>query len=287
MSEPTARYLNDMFTEPSSSYDFRNPSRLFPPKFNIYRFGYKSLRYFGSKVWNLLPSNLSDQLLVKTGVPQCSILDPLLFIIYMNDITKACSSFKYISYADDTTLYTTIQSTEDLSDINNGLSKISDWPAVNKLSLNANETKYMISHAMNKDLSHLNQRININNVEIQKVNQVQFLCLTIDENLSWKHHISAIANKISTGTGVINRLKNCLPLSTTVYSSIYCSLIQSHFDYNTLAWEFEARRLSKIQKRAVRAITFSKYNAHSEPLLKLVKLLSVTDLFNVNSLIFL
>ena len=202
----------------------------------------------------------------------------------MNDITKACSSFKYISYADDTTLYTTIQSTEDLSNINNGLSKISDWPGVNKLSLNANETKYMISHAMNKDLSHLNQRININNAEIQKVNQFQFLGLTIDENLSWKHHISTIANKISRGTGVINRLKNCLPLSTTVYSSIYCSLIQSHFDYTTLAWEFEARRLSKIQKRAVRAITLSKYNAHSEPLLKLVKLLSVTDLFNVNSL---
>ena len=115
----------------------------------------------------------------------------------MNDITKACSSFKYILYADDTTLYTTIQSTEDLSNINNELSKISDWLAVNKLSLNANKTKYMIFHAMDKDLSHLNQRIVINNVEIQKVNQFQSLGLTIGENLSWKHHISAIVNKIS------------------------------------------------------------------------------------------
>ena len=51
-------YLNDMFTEPSSCYDFRNPSRLLQPKFNTYTFGYKSFRYFGSKVWNLLPSNL-------------------------------------------------------------------------------------------------------------------------------------------------------------------------------------------------------------------------------------
>ena len=202
----------------------------------------------------------------------------------MNDITKACGSFKYIFYADDTTLYTTIQSTEDLSNINNELTKISDWLVVNKLSLNANKTKYMIFHAMNKDLSHLNQRININNVEIQKVNQFQFLGLTIDENLSWKHHISAIANEISRGTGVINRLKNCLPLS--ILRTINCSLIQSHFDYTLLAWGFEAHRLSKIQKRAVRAITLSKYNAHSEPLLKLVKLLSVTDPFNLNSLKF-
>ena len=82
-----------------------------------------------------------------------------------------------------------------ISNINNELSKISDWLAVNKLSLNANKTKYMIFHTMNKDLSHLKQRINTNNVEIKKVNQFQFLGLTIDENLSWKHQICVIANK--------------------------------------------------------------------------------------------
>ena len=109
---------------------------------------------------------------------------------------RSCYYIVYITlYADDTTLFTTIHSTEDLSNMNNELSKISDWLAFNKLSLNANKTKCMMFNAMNKDLSHLNQRIHINNVEIQKVNQFQFLGLTIDENLSWKHHISAMANK--------------------------------------------------------------------------------------------
>ena len=154
---------------------------------------------------------------------------------------RSCYYTVYITlYADDNILYTTIHSAEDLSNMNNELSKISDWLAFNKLSLNANKTKYMMFHAMNKGLSHLNQRIHINIVEIQKVNQFQFVGLTIDENLTWKHHINAITNKISRGTGIINRLKNCLPLS--ILRTLYCSLIQSHFDYTILAWGYEAQK---------------------------------------------
>ena len=91
---------------------------------------------------------------IKTGVPQGSILGPLLFIIYMNDIQFASSVFKSILYADDTNLISPISvfsaHSSDIkmtsANINSELKKISDWMAVNKLSLNIGKTKLMIFH---------------------------------------------------------------------------------------------------------------------------------------------
>ena len=89
----------------------------------------------------------SDSVTLSTGVPQCSILGPLLFLIYMNDIPNASKFFEYILYADDTTLLSTIQISEALpKDINNQLAEVYNWLAVNKLSLNMKKNEiYSIS----------------------------------------------------------------------------------------------------------------------------------------------
>ena len=93
----------------------------------------------------------SNVLSLSTGVPQGSILGPLLFLIYMNDIPYCTKYFNFILYADDTTLSNTIQipSMSPL-DINDELAKVYDWLAVNTLSLNVKKTKYVIFHAINK-----------------------------------------------------------------------------------------------------------------------------------------
>ena len=93
----------------------------------------------------------SDILSLSTGVPQSSILCPLLFLIYMNDIPNCTEYFNFILYADDTTLSSIIRiPSVSLININNELAKVYDWLAVNKLSLNIGKTKYVIFHAMNK-----------------------------------------------------------------------------------------------------------------------------------------
>ena len=92
---------------------------------------------------------------IETGVPQGSILGPLLFIIYMNDIHTVSDNFHFVLYADDTTLSSPMGSfargcngnIELIStSINSGLNKIADWLAVNKLSFNVKKTKFMIFH---------------------------------------------------------------------------------------------------------------------------------------------
>ncbi len=139
----------------------------------------------------------SDMLSLTIGVPQGSILGPLLFIIYINDIAHASKLFDFIIYADDTTLSTTIemvfrntidQTTSDV--LNKELSMINDWLKVNKLSLNVKKSKYMIFHTQKKNVQSLT--LKIDNVVIERVAEFNFLGLTLDEHLTWKCHINKI-----------------------------------------------------------------------------------------------
>ena len=93
-----------------------------------------------------------------------------------------------------------------------------------------------------------------------------------------------IANKISKSGGVINRMKNFLPIN--ILRMIYCSTIQSNLMYSLLVWGYDCLRLAKIQKKIIRNICCSKYNAHTEPLLKKLELLKIDDLLILNTLKF-
>ena len=230
----------------------------------------------------------SDITYLSTGVPQGSILGPLLFIIYINDIAKCSNLLHTIIYADDTTLMGNISTFELRNgrtldeNINFELLKLTDWLKVNKLSLNANKTKLMIFHMPQRKLNP--PIIKIDEIELEPISNFNFLGIIINENINWSKHINKISYSISKTIGIIRKLKNVLPSS--VLLTIYNSLILPQLTYGILVWGYESNCIFKLQKMALRAMTSSKYNAHTNPLFKKMHLLKVGDIHTVQQLKF-
>ena len=227
---------------------------------------------------------------INCGIPQGSILAPLLFVLYLNDITHCSDLLKFILFADDTNLFHSSKHLSQLTtSVNCELCKLCDWFCSNRLSLNAKKTNYILFGF--KSQPHVTDRLDlyIDGIAIDQVEYSKFLGVYLDSKMNWKKHIEHIKLKISRGLGVMSRVRKILPLN--VMTMLYHTLIYPYLVYCNICWgSAKTSNISKIavlQKRAVRLCSGSGYMTPSNPVFVRLNLLKLADIHNLQIAIFM
>ena len=230
----------------------------------------------------------SSYLSVTCGNPQGSVLGPLLFLIYINDLPLSSSKLTFHLFADDTNIYCESDNICQLQrTVNKELRKVKLWLDVNKLSLNIDKTNFIIFNSPHHPSSDT-VNIKIGNYPIKQSRYVKFLGVLLDENLTWKYHLIELSKKLARTCGMFFRVRHFLPINVLI--CLYNSLFSPFLQYAILVWgltyETYINPVFLLQKRVIRAISFQNYAAPSSPIFSNLKILKLHDLFQLKLLSF-
>ena len=213
----------------------------------------------------------SETLSITCGVPQGSILGPLLFIIYMNDLCNVSKLLFTVLYADDTCVVLNGKSLNLIVEtVNAELQLLSTWLKSNKLSLNTTKTYYAVFHRAKMKLPMNSIKLFMDKTNLREVECINYLGVILDNKLSWIQHISYVKNKISKGIGIMYKARNYINKKALI--GLYHSYIYPYFIYCIESWGNASNchldPLFVIQKRFLRILTFSSYDVPSDLLFK-------------------
>ena len=205
---------------------------------------------------------------VTCGVPQGSILGPLLFLLYVNDLPNTSSLLTFHLFADDTNLYFSSKNLSHLeATLNHELKSVAEWMKCNRLArLNISKTNFILFHSSKLKPSQ-SLRIKIDGTLIKQVDSTKYLGITFDSNLiiTWKSHINELCLKLSKTVGILSKVRHFV--DNHILVMLYYSLIYPFLTYGVHVWGLTfpsfLTQLSIVQKKAIRILSFSEPKSHS------------------------
>ena len=223
---------------------------------------------------------LSDNSRIDIGVPQGSILGPILFLIYINDLPNFNKEVFTLMFADDSSLFLSGPNLDELMlKVKKAIIEVKAWIDTNKLSLNLGKTKYMIF--TKREIIRKYDYISISESRIERVGHTKFLGFTIQENLKWSLHVNNILEKISKGIAVLRKVRKYLNKDALL--SIYYSFIYPYIQRGLIIWANDTKSnmvdILKKQKQVVRIIAGIKYREHTVPYFKKFEILPLDLLY--------
>ena len=203
----------------------------------------------------VVEGSISNPSNVLSGVPQGTVLGPLFFLIYINDICDNLTPGTFIRlFADDSLLYRVIKTDEDIRILQKDLDTLQEWEKKNKMEFHAD--KCQVLRISNK-LKPIEGTYNIHGTPLKLFTSVKYLGITLDSNLNWSEQCNNVFNKASFMMSFLERnLSRCPP---KVKEQCYNSLVRPILDYGCTAWdpfrENQINKLELINKRAARFVT--------------------------------
>ena len=213
----------------------------------------------------------SSKIPVLSGVPQGSVLGPLLFLAYINDSTlEPLDHDTHITlYADDILLYRTITAPSDYEILQNDINTLSNWVSNNNLTLNPSKCKYLVISKLRKHSVEV-PVLTLNNEVLEKVSSFKYLGINITDDLSWSTHISVIARKARKVLGLLYRQFSAWS-PPEVLLQLYKSLVRPHLEYASQVWNphliKDIDQLESIQKFALK-VCFKQWDSSYSDLLQ-------------------
>ena len=202
----------------------------------------------------------------------------MLFLLYINDLHVSIKHSKVYHFADDTNLLhinSSLKKTKKY--LNFDLRYLHNWLLANKISLNCSKTELIFFHKPNAQVP-LNPLIKINGNYLTHQHAIKYLGIYLDETLSGEHHCNQLSKKLSRANGMLAKIRHYAPDEIL---SIYHALFSSHLKFGSQVWgqtnNLHVQKIIKIQKKALRIISFSEFRAHTSPLFKEHTILKFQD----------